>query len=59
MHGTNELDKYAVDVQTEDLKAVGHLPQGKSGKFAEAVFYCLKTSENNVCVVVVTGKPVN
>ena len=38
---------------------VGHLPLGRSSKLAKTILYYLKTSENNVCVVVVTGKPVN
>ena len=59
MQATNELDKYAVAVQTEISKVVGHFPLGNSGKFAETIFCYLKRSENNVCVVVVTGKSVN
>ena len=59
MRVTNELDKYGVAAQTDDSKVVGHLLLGKSSKFAKSIFYYLKTSENNVCIVVVTGKPVN
>ena len=55
----NELDKYAFAVQIKESKVVGHLPLGKPGKFAKTIFYYLKTSENNVCVAVVIGKPVN
>ena len=33
LHATNVLDKYAVAVQIEDSKVVGHLPLGNSGKF--------------------------
>ena len=56
---TSELDKYAIAIQTEDSKVVVNLPLGKSGKFAKTIFYNLKASENNVCVVVVTEKLVN
>ena len=59
MQATNELDKYAVAVQKEDSKVGGHLPLVKSGKFAKTIFYYLEISESNVCVVVVTRKPVN
>ena len=38
---------------------IGHCPFGKSGKFAKTVFYFFKASENNVCIAVVCGKPVN
>ena len=58
MQATNKLDKYAVAVQTNDSKVVGNLSLGKSDIFAETIFYYFKASENNVCVVVVTGKPV-
>ena len=56
MQAAKELNKYAVAVQTEDSKVVGHFPLGKSDKFAKTIFYYLKTSENNVCVLVVTRK---
>ena len=35
MEPTNKLDKYAVAVKGK----IGHLPLGKSGKFAKTVFY--------------------
>ena len=38
MESTNLVDKYAVVVQRNDGKVVGHLPQRKSGKFAKTVF---------------------
>ena len=57
MQATKGLDKYAVAVQTEDSKVVGHLTLGKSGKFAKTIF--CNVCESNVCVAVVTGKPVN
>lgn len=59
MQVTNELDKYAFAFQTEDSKGVGHLPLGKSGKFTKTIFYYFKSNENNVCIVVITRKPVN
>ena len=38
------MDKYAVCVKKEN-KIVGHLPLGKSGKFAKTIFYFLRTDE--------------
>ena len=38
MQATNKLNKYAVAVQTEDSKVVGHLLLGKSGEFAKTIF---------------------
>ena len=35
MESTRLMDKYAVAVQRNDGKVVGHLPQGKSGDFAK------------------------
>ena len=54
----NPMDKYAVCVKKEN-KIVGHLPLGKSGKFAKTVFYFLRAVELSSCKIVVTGKPVN
>ena len=59
MQVANELDKYAFAFQTEDSKGVGHLPLGKSGKFTKTIFYYFESNENNVCMVVITRKPVN
>ena len=54
----NPIDKYAVCVKKEK-KIVGHLPFGKSGKFAKTIFYFLRADEVNLCKLVVTGKSVN
>ena len=54
----NPKDKYAVCVKKEN-KIVGHLPLGKSGKFAKTIFYFLRADELNSCKIVITGKPVN
>ena len=54
----NLIDKYAVCVKKEN-KIVGHLPLGKSGKFAKTIFYFLRADELSLCKIVVTGSPVN
>ena len=54
----NPMDKYAVCVKKEN-KIVGHLPLGKSGKFAKTIFYFLRADELRSYKIVVTGKPVN
>ena len=43
----------------KENKIVGHLPLGKSGKFAKTIFYFLRADELSSCKIVVTGKPVN
>ena len=48
----NPLDKYAVCVKKE--KIVGHLPLGKSRKFAKTIFYFLRADELSSCKIVVT-----
>ena len=35
MEPTNKLDKYAVAVKEKDEDVIGHLPLGKTGKFAK------------------------
>ena len=56
----NKMDKYAVAIfQERKNKVIGHLPLGKSGKFAKTIFYFLKADKENKCKVVVTGKVVN
>ena len=52
------MDKYAVCVNKEN-QIVGHLPLGKSGKFAKTMFYFLRADKLNSCKIAVTGKPVN
>ena len=49
------MDKYVVCVKKEN-KIVGHLPLGRSGKFAKAIFYFLRVDELSSCEIVVTGK---
>ena len=51
------MDKYAVCVKKEN-EIVGHLPPGKSGKFAKTIFI-LRADELSSCKIVVTRKPVN
>ena len=38
MESTNKMDKYAVAVKKNDGEVIGHLPLGKSGRFAKTVF---------------------
>ena len=59
MEPTNNLDKYAVAVKKSDGEIIGHLPLGKSGRFAKVIFYFLKNDSVNVCKITVTGKSVN
>ena len=60
MQPDNKMDKYAVAIfQERKNKVIGHLPLGKSGKFAKTIFYFLKADKENKCKVVVTGKVVN
>ena len=60
MQPDNKMDKYAVAIfQERKKKVIGHLPLGKSGKFAKTIFYFLKADEENKCKVVVTGKVVH
>ena len=56
----NIKDKYAVATfQEGKQKVIGHLPLGKSGKFAKTIFYFLKADKENRCEVVVLRKVVN
>ena len=59
MKPTNKLDKYALAVKGKDGDVIGHLPLGKSGKFAKRVFYCLKCDKNHHCKITVTRKATN
>ena len=57
MQGNNIHGKYAVAIFQERKKEViGHLPLGKSGKFAKTDFYFLKAAKENRCQIVVYGK---
>ena len=59
MESTDLMDKYAVAVKRSDESIVGHLPLGKSGKFAKTIFYFLKANEKHSCVINVLGKAIN
>ena len=59
MEPKNKLDKYAVAIKGKDGDVFGHLPLGKSGKFAKTVFYFLKSDKNHHCKITVTGKATN
>ena len=59
IESTNLMDKYAVAVKRSDESIVGHLPLGKSGKFAKTIFYFLKANEKHSCVINVLGKAIN
>ena len=43
MEPQNEVDKYAVAVVDNENNVIGHLPKGKSGKYAKTIFHFLKT----------------
>jgi len=60
MEQNNSMDKYAVATfQKGKKQVVGHLPLGKSGKFAKTIFYFLKASKDNKCHVEIVSKVVN
>ena len=60
MQPNNVKDKYAVAIfQEVKKKVIGHLPLGKSGKFAKIIFYFLKAAKENICQITVHGKAVN
>ena len=58
MEPDNVVDKYAVAVINKS-KVVGHLMNGKSGKFAKTVFFFLRADTINSATVEITGKPIN
>ena len=49
MESTDLIDKDAAVVQRNDGKVFGHLPLGKSGKFAKTIFYFLKAAKKDSC----------
>ena len=53
------LWKYAVAIKRSHKSIVGHLPLGKSGKFAKIIFYFLKANKKHSCVIKVLGKAIN
>lgn len=58
MEPKNIEDKFAVVVKRNE-SVVGHLPKGKTGRFAKTIFYFLRANERNKCSLIVTGKAVN
>ena len=54
----NPVDKYAVAV-LKNKNIVGHLPIGKSGRFAKTIFYFLRADSLNIATVKVEGKRQN
>ena len=58
MEPANKLDKYAVAVNRKNGDVIGHVPLGKSGKFAQSVFYILKSDKNHNCKITVTGNAI-
>ena len=52
------MDKYAVAVRSDE-SIVWHLPLGKSGKFANTIFYFLKANKKHSCVIKILGKAIN
>ena len=59
MESNNLMDKYAVAVKRSDESIVGHLPLGKSEKFAKAIFHFIKANKKHSCVIKVLGKAIN
>ena len=54
----NPEEKHAISVKKEN-EIIGHLPFGRSGKFAKTTFYFLRADKLNSCKVIITGKPAN
>ena len=48
-----------VAVKRSDESIVGHVPLGKSGKFAKTIFYFLKANKKHSRVIKVPGKVIN
>ena len=59
MEPQNQVDKCAVAVVNNEDNVTGHLPKRKSGKYAKAISYFLKTDPLNICHVKITGMIVN
>ena len=59
MESRNKVDKYVVAVEGKDGNVIGHLPLGKSGKFAKTVFYFLKADKSHLCKISIIGKAIN
>ena len=60
MQPNSVKDKYAVVIfQEGKKKVICHFPLGKSGKFANTIFYFLKAAKENRCQIIVKGKAVS
>ena len=58
MKPLNEVDMYAVAFDDKnDIN--GYLPNEKSGRYANTIFYFLRSDLLNICNVKITGKAVN
>ena len=58
MKPLNEVDMYAVAFDDKnDIN--GHLPNEKSGRYANTIFYFLRSDLLNICNVKITGKAVS
>ena len=55
---SNVVDKFAVVIKN-NTTTVGHLPQGKTGRFCKTVFYFLKIDNTSCKVVITSPKAVN
>ena len=54
----NIINKYFMAV-LKDIRVVGYLNKGKSGRYAETIFYFLSAYQSNSAVVTVKGKRTN
>ena len=59
MQLTNKLDKYTVPVKGKDVDVTGHLPLGKSRKFAKILFYFLISDKSHHCEITLIRKVTN
>ena len=53
-----EIDNYVVAV-TKNARVIGHLKNGKTGRYAKTVFYFSRANPINTASIIVTGKWVN
>ena len=59
MEPTNKKAKFAVAVISVKDSVVGHLMEGKGGRFTKTIFYFLRASKYHGCRVRVTGQGIN
>ena len=59
MEPQNEVDKYTMAVVDKENNIIGHLPKGKSVKYAKTIFYFLISDLLNICYIKITGEAVN